>query len=118
MAGFVGYKKAAWQNATPAQRAFLSTILSALGLGEPAEYEAPGGTRWFVFSDWRIDSRFVENLAWANHQIANITDKPIRDYPVDENDDPLTQAAGAQGKVAWFSAAGSLPVNWVTVEPD
>jgi len=115
MAGFVGYKKTAWQNATVAQREFLTAILNALNLGEPAEYEAPDGTRWFVFSDWRIDQRFVENLAWANSALSAITTRPDRAYTVAEGADPLVEAANAQGPVGWFKAAGSLPDSWTPI---
>lgn len=83
MAGFVGYRKTAWDNATGAQKAVLSTILNTLGLGQPV-LGTVGGQQWYVFHDHRIDAKFVENLAWFNTVLASITTSPVRNYPTTE----------------------------------
>ena len=81
MSGIVTYKKSAWDGATKEQRAFLKSIMNALKLGDPASGTFNGEV-WYVFSDWRINQRFVENLAWANSAIPLITSEPVRDYPL------------------------------------
>ena len=83
MSGIVTYKKSAWDGATKEQRAFLKSIMNALKLGDPASGTF-NGEAWYVFSDWRINQRFVENLAWANSAIPLITSEPVRDYPTTE----------------------------------
>ena len=83
MSGIVGYKKSAWDGATKEQRAFLKSIMNTLKLGVPA-LGTIGGEEWYVFSDWRINSTFVENLAWGNSAIPLITSEPVRDYPLTE----------------------------------
>ena len=161
MAGFVGYRKSAWDNATAVQKAVLKTIINQLELGDPV-LGTVGSQEWYVFHSSKINARFVENLAWFNTVLASITTAPDRDYPVteivqvevpvrvqvevfDENGDsfdppvfrwvdhptdtelvdveqplgdPLTLAADAQGAVAWFSAASSLPANWTPVDSE
>jgi len=120
MAGIVGYRKTAWDNATNEQRAFLKSIMNTLNLGDPV-LGTVGSEEWYMFSDWRINQKFVENLAWANSALPLITSEPDRDYPtVDGNGDPLgdplTLAADAQGVVAWFTARQDLPAGWVPNE--
>lgn len=83
MAGFVGYKKNAWDNATNVQRAVLRTVLNSLELGNPVLY-TDGTDEWYVFHDNRINPAFVENLAWFNSILASITTAPDRDYPTTE----------------------------------
>jgi len=120
MSGIVGYKKAAWDNATAPQKAVLSTILSTLNLGVPVLGSA-GGEDWYMFSDWRIDPKFVENLAWFNTILDSITTSPVRDYPTTDGNgdplgDPLTLAADAQGVLPWFTARQGLPPGWTPTE--
>ncbi len=119
MAGFVGYRKNTWDNASNEQRAVLRTVINALELGDPV-LGTVGGVEWYVFHDSRINPKFVENLAWINTILASITTSPARasagDYVVAEGDDPLTAAADAQGVVAWFSAATDLPASWTPSE--
>ena len=121
MSGFVGYRKSNWDGATSEQRAVLKTVINALELGDPATGTI-GGVDWYVFHDSRINPKFVENLAWFNTILASITTEPARvsqgDYTVAEGDDALTEAADAQGVVAWFAAASSLPASWVPDDPE
>lgn len=84
--GFVGYRKNAWDAATPAQRAVLKTVINALELGDPVQGKI-GGQDWYVFHDPRINPKFVENLAWFNTILASITTEPQRagrDYATTE----------------------------------
>ena len=119
MAGFVGYRKNTWDNASAAQRAVLRTVINQLELGDPV-LGTIGGVEWYVFHSAKINPRFVENLAWFNTVLASITTAPVRDYPTTDQDgeplgDPLTLAADAQGAVAWFAAASDLPASWTPV---
>ena len=31
-------------------------------------------SEWYVWSDWRIDARFVENLSWVMSHLPDFTD--------------------------------------------
>ena len=100
MSGFVGYRKNAWDNATPEQRAVLSTVINQLELGQPAEGTI-GGQDWYVFHSAKINARFVENLAWFNSVLATITTAPVRDYPTTETvteEQPIYDVAGRVGR--------------------
>jgi len=111
----VGLKKTAWDAVSGPQKAVARMVFNQLELGDPVSGTA-GGTDWYVWSDWRIDARFVENLAWVLNHLADFTDSPVRDYVVEESDDPLVKAADANLAAAWFTARQDLPAGWVPDE--
>lgn len=117
MAGLVGYRKGAWDNATAAQKAFLRLVWDEVKLGEPV-WVRIAGQDWLVFHDARISPRKVAIIGWANHQIAQITDSPDFSFVVPEGDDPLTVAADAQGAVNWFTARQGMPAGAVLIDPE
>ena len=87
-------------------------LFNELELGTPASGTL-GGVAWYVWSDYRIDARFVENLSWVMAHLPDFTDSPVRDYVVAEGADPLTAAADANFEAAWFTARTDLPSGWV-----
>ena len=112
MAGIVALRQNAWDAATAPQKAVARMLFNELELGTPASGTV-GDTAWYVWSDHRIDQRFVENLSWVMARLPSFTDSPVRDYVVAEGDDPLTVAAEANIDVAWFTARQDLPAGWV-----
>ena len=113
----VALRKNAWDQASGPQKAVARMLIDQLQLGEPAG-GAVGTQEWYVWDDWRITPRFVENMAWVFSHLADFNDAPIRDYPKVDGDgeslgDPLTLAADANLDVAWFTARESLPDGWV-----
>lgn len=47
---------------TPKQRKLLKAVLLRLDMGEPADFTAPGGVRWFVWDDSKINIRDLAAL--------------------------------------------------------
>jgi hypothetical protein len=54
-------------------RRIIKRVLSSVGLDDPVEYEAPGGTRWYIFDSHRF--RLVD-LAYLGCLFANFGDLP------------------------------------------
>ena len=83
MAGIVALKQNAWDAASAPQKAVARLLFNGLTLGTPASGTL-GGVAWYVWSDRRIDSTFVENLSWVMARLPSFTDSPVRDYPTTE----------------------------------
>ncbi len=70
----LGVRKTAWQGLSTRNRQIVRYLGELLELGDPAEYEQPGGTRWFVFDDHRFKAKFV---AYFGCVLANLTEIPV-----------------------------------------
>lgn len=112
MSGIIEVKKTAWDAATAPQKAVARMLFNELELGTPATGSIDG-VEWYLWSDYRIDVEFTENLAWVMSNLADFTDSPVRDYVVAEDADPLTAAADANITASWFTARTDLPAGWV-----
>jgi len=78
----LGIRKTSWQGLSARNKKIIRHLGDVLQLGVPAEYETPGGVRWFIFDDWRFKARVVAYFGCA---LANLSDVPAG-YTVPQTD--------------------------------
>lgn len=120
--GVLGARKSDFDALSAPRKWAVRFLVGRFQLGTPALYEQSNGIVWYVFSDNRIDRRFVETFFWAlTKLIPQVTDKPAElgtDYTVTEEEDVLLAAATANGAPAWFTAQTTIPSGLSPVAPE
>ena len=69
----LGIRQSTWQGLRQNQRDLMRWAFRKLQLGpHPALYETPGGVRWFVFDDWRLDLLMFARLGSLANVVADL----------------------------------------------
>ena len=68
----LGIKQATWQGLRQNQRDIMRWAFTKLELAIPALYEAPGGVRWFIFDDRRLDLLMFARLGSLTNVVAGL----------------------------------------------
>ncbi len=68
----LGIRQATWQGLRQNQRDIMRWAFRKLELGQPALYEAPGGVRWFIFADHRLDLLMFARLGTLANEVAGL----------------------------------------------
>jgi hypothetical protein len=118
---------------TPKQRRLLRWVAERLELGDPADYTAPGGVRWLVWDDPRIDLQDIAALGTVGRLLAqidaNVVEPPdgssprqaIRDWvknnwdlttPPSNDPNPYQWVLTKNGAPAAIQAGSSVPTGW------
>ncbi len=68
----LGIRQSTWQGLRQNQRDIMRWAFRKLELGNPALYETPGGVRWFIFDDHRIDVLMFARLGSLANEVADL----------------------------------------------
>lgn len=119
---------------TPKQRRLLAVVVDKLDFGDPVDYTAPGGVRWFIWDDDRIGIKglaalgtFTRLLAQADGSVIEPSDGQSPRQAVQEwvmaNWDLTPPPANDPNPYQWIltnngapnaiQAASGLPNGWI-----
>lgn len=68
----LGIRQATWQGLRENQRQLMRWAFQKLDLGQPAVFETPGGVKWFIFDDWRLDLLMFARLGTLANEVADL----------------------------------------------
>ncbi len=68
----LGIRQSTWRGLRENQRQLMRWAFRKLALGQPAVYEAPGGVRWFIFDDRRLDLLMFARLGTLANEVAGL----------------------------------------------